>query len=503
MKIKLLGKYLSLIAASTIFVGGLFLRMERVLSKVVWGEEAIYLEVARDHSFKELVLVKHWLIDHPQLYLILLHFWSRLGTSPFLIRLPNMIAYLVSFCFIFQIGKLVFENSYIKYLLLGIYALFPYYLGIDWQAVPYSMAMMFFLGSMVYLLKLISGDQGKKTIAILSIFLTLFLYTSFESIYFFASIILFLLISRVFRLVKTEVIMKILLGMLISLFLFSPEIFLVLSRVREFPNLSSGLIGGDNSILIFLSDLFALSKISVVEILALLATFTSLTLLVLRDETKEKSFTLVFTSLVASPVFIYFISNLFFEVRHPRAYYFIIFEIFITLLIILDHALLKSMAIKWSTIVLFIVLILNYVFRVDSKWLRDEYLYSQPYKGATELRNQLQQLLKKTKLENKSALLLLDNNIKKGNWYEGVYFYEYYFKCLDLKNKSSCDDIKEVKNLENIPDTFTGPKHETVIGVMVSGDTSRYFLKNVCPLYQSCYLWNFKYHEFRKIETRK
>ncbi len=481
MKIQSFRKYISAIVGIVIFAGGLFLRLERVLSKVVWGEEAIYLEVARDHTLNQLILVKHWLIDHPQLYLIFLHFWSRVGTSPFLIRLPNLIAYLVSFCFIFQIGKLVFKNQYLTYLLLVIYAFFPYYLGIDWQAVPYSLAMMFFLGSMFYLLKLIWGDRSGRSMISMSIFLTLFLYTSFESIYFFASIILFLLISRVFRLVKTEVIMKVLLGMLISLLLFSPEIFLVLSRVREFPNLSSGLIGGDNSILIFLSDLFALSKISVIEIFALLATFVTLTLLVLKDSSEVKSFSLVLTSLVASPVFIYLISNSFFEVRHPRAYYFIIFEIFLGLLIILDHALQKSRTIKWSTLVLFVVLILNYVIRVDSKWLRDEYLYSQPYKGAVELRHQLQSLIETIKLSDQSMLLLLDNNIKKGNWYEGVYFYEYYFKCLDLKNNSSCDDIKEAGTLDNIPDTFTVPKHDVVIGVMVSADTSRYFLKKCLP----------------------
>lgn len=502
MKAQFLRKYGSVIVSCTIFAGGLFLRLQRILMKVVWGEEAIYLEVARDHTLKQLILVKHWLIDHPQLYLIFLHFWSKVGTSPFLIRLPNLAAYLVSFCFIFQIGKLVFKNHYLTYLLLAIYAFFPYYLGIDWQAVPYSMAMMFFLGSMFYLLKLIWGDQSNFSLVLLSIFLTLFLYTSFESIYFFASIIFFLFVSRLFSLLKSEIIMKVLLSFLISLLLFSPEILLVLTRVAEFPNLSLGLISGDNSIVMFLSNLFALTKFGSLELFGLCVTLVLLAVFLLRDGEVKNPLFAVLTSLVISPTLIYVISKSFFEVRHPRGYYFIVFEIFLTTLMMFDLSLRKSKVIKWSSVVLLIVLALNYVARVDSVWLRDEYMHSQPYREVIELRSKLVSLINRVKAEDKSVLLLLDNNIVTGDWYEGVYLYEYYFKCLDLRNTSTCRSIREVITLDNMRDAVVVPKHDVVIGIMVSGDTSKYFLKYLCEPYEECYVWNFKYHEFRMLYPR-
>lgn len=75
-----------------IILGGI-LRYSRIVRETFWNDEVFYLSVARGNNLVDLLTTNHWIIDHPPLYLIFMHFWSMISTHYLWLRIPNLLFY--------------------------------------------------------------------------------------------------------------------------------------------------------------------------------------------------------------------------------------------------------------------------------------------------------------------------------------------------------------------------------------------------------------------------
>lgn len=498
-KVEYILRVLSYVPSIAVVMAGLHLRYYRVVNELIWGEEAIYLGIARAHSLLDILFVKHWLIDHPQLYLVFMDFWSMLGTDPIWLRAPNLVVYLLSAYIVFKIANLLFTSSLVKFILLGFYCLMPYFVGIEWQAVPYSFAIFFFWGTTYSVLSLIKSSQSREHLYSLIVFLTLFLYTSFESLFLVTSIFVFLMILYIFSLAPFEKLKMLSLGVLLPVILFLPEVIIVLFRLKEFPKLAGHFVEKNYQIWTLLERIFLLQKTSILAyVFAAIVVLCGCRLL-LRCLNIRVLALFVLSIFVTNFAVINFISNNFFEIRHPRGLYLAVATFGILILFMVEAYGRYLSSLKYLPLLLIILLISPNVDQVNENWLRAGYTYRRQFSESILLRDELVLFLRQKQMDHTEMYVMLDDNIPIEDWYEGVYLYDYYFKCLDLGSQDHCNLIQDsqvrVRNLLELANL----KEMNLVGIFVSNNTRGYFLDEICQKQQSCYLWNLNQKKFEVV----
>lgn len=230
------------ILAIIIFIGFL-LRLILALKFELWIDEVFYLTTARANSLLDLILQRHWLKDHPQFYLILVHFWSKVFTSPLFLRFPTLLASIFSHILIFLIVREVLSPK-AALIATFIYAFSHFYIALDWQATPYGLETMFILLSIYFLIKMLFAN--KRWLIGFVIANVLGFYTDYSFIWYFGSLWMVFLLSLLLKTIKKQWVGKINLelfgiGLISSFLLMVPQIHLIIANFNSFPKLSAHL----------------------------------------------------------------------------------------------------------------------------------------------------------------------------------------------------------------------------------------------------------------------
>lgn len=221
-----------------IFIGFL-LRLILALRQELWTDEVFYFTIARANSLLDLILQQHWLKDHPQFYLILIHFLSKISTSPLFLRLPTLLASFFSHILVFLIVKEVL-NLKAALIATFIYAFSHFYLALDWQATPYGLETTFIFLSIYSFVKMLFTKRWLIGFVIANV---LGFYTDYAFIWYFGSLWMVFLLSLLLKTIKKQWVGKINLelfgiGLISSFLLMAPQIHLIIANFKFFPILN-------------------------------------------------------------------------------------------------------------------------------------------------------------------------------------------------------------------------------------------------------------------------
>lgn len=176
MKLKIKAEHCIL---SMIVIIAFVLRIYHLGYESVWLDEVTSLLISQNRILSMLEITKGDV--HPPLYYIILHFFTLIGDTEFIIRLPSMIFGVLSTLAIFQVGKLNFDvkTGLFSAFLLSISIVHIYY---SQEARMYSMVLFFSLICVYYFTKIIQDNERQDWIG-LTIFTILNTYTHYYTIF--------------------------------------------------------------------------------------------------------------------------------------------------------------------------------------------------------------------------------------------------------------------------------------------------------------------------------
>ena len=476
---------------------GLGLRLLRIVSEPVWGEEVIYLSISK-LTIKDIVLVKHWLIDHPQLYILVSHYWSKVSEWGWWLRLPNIFFYLGSYLILYSLVCELIKNKYLRIIMMSIYAIFPYYVGIEWQAVPYGYAIFFFISSLRFSINSLKVGGSNKDRWLLAASLILWLYTSFEAAYYLLILAIFsiggFVVGKISRLKYLEMIAVYFFVGLV----FLPELVNVVCRLTQMQNLSQGISWYKGGIARFISVIFfpILSWDYLRIIVIPLIMYLSFMLTKLKNVLEL--WWLWFLALGTWALLV-LIGKFGLLVVHPRAFYYLILVMMLFFFGLVDKYWEDSRKRMVSVIIMMGVAIggLSGYF-IDKDMFKATYLYHKTEINAEKARNNYITKLKENREVNYQ--LVLDNNIKVSGWYNGVSIFGYYFLCMDLpkENREVCKLIERTKRVDNW-EPQKDKESFIYVGAISNPDSSNYFEEYCIKNDLECEKWDENNGYYREL----
>ena len=166
---------------STIILG-FFLRLYNLGKYGFWLDEVISIYYSR----KIWKMIRHFSIDatptfEPPLFGLLLHFWSFLGESEFILRLLSLSFGVLSIIAIYKVGQLLF-NKKVGLISAFILAISPLSIYYSQELRPYSLVTFFVLMSIYNLIKSLENNRLRSWIGFI-IFTVLCMYTHFATVF--------------------------------------------------------------------------------------------------------------------------------------------------------------------------------------------------------------------------------------------------------------------------------------------------------------------------------
>lgn len=471
-----------------VVVAGLLIRYFRMVSEKVWNDEVFYLLVSKENSFIDLIKTNHWIVDHPPLYLTFMHFWSQVSTSPLWIRLPNLLFYLFSAYFVYLIGDRLFRSRLPKVLLSLVYATYPYFVSLEWQAIPYALTMWFFLASFYYLLRVFDVTSSNRNVLYCAIYLSLFFLTSFESVYYLISLFLYniIIFSRTSSVLRGRFFKMYLLVFVFSL----PELLILLSKFQLFAKLSTHWLvwmwGWEE----FILEVLGIGHVLIFSFICIPPLLFCIWKM-LRDKSVQGITSLLLTILIGFAGLLSFVSSVFFYAYHPKAYYYVVFFIWLMALLIYEWGIVKYGR-KAINVLLLMSLSSIFWFYPVKNWIRAEYMYTTDMISPVTIRNATTKLLS----EDSAYVLVTDEEMQGEKWLGAYYLNKYYLECMDLAETSECQIIGESRRSK---DQILAKKNQKILGVIFEPISRKHFEKGLCVFQEQCLLWDIESNEFRQI----
>lgn len=423
---------------------GLFIRVMRIWSELVWADEVFYLTIAKTKSLGDILFVRHWIIDHPQLYMAFQHFWTIASTKEWWLRLPNLFFYSTSVLVLWKLSGLIFKSVYARVLLVMFYSILPYYIGLDWQAIPYTFTFGFFLISFYFLVRQLFGDKGWAMKLFYILGTTSFLYSSFEGIFYVMGVFVFLVIGGwVLKIVNLEKVMSLIIQSSVSAVLFLPEVVIVLKRIGEMPQVAKHLIGSEFSFIEFFYFTLTAQRLDlrsgwlVVTVLVVLC-FLAL-ILSKRWAKKEKvGFTLMLSLFGVGVLMIEVISKYFYMIKQPKSYYYLIMLAVVLAMVLIERYWRRIHV--WVSVVLLLMVggYLKEIRSGESEWITAGYFYDTAYINPYQARDAVIHLLSEGDMR-----VVIGYGTGSGGDEKYVPISDYYFKCFDLNERTLCNDLDE------------------------------------------------------------
>ncbi len=215
---------------AAIFIG-LYLRIRAALTLSFWGDEASIFIVSIRNSLRELIFLEHWDKCHPQFFYIFLHFWQKISTGAFFLRIPSLIAFIPATYFLYKIGKNT-SNWLMGFLSVLFFATNYFFVNLGFQQKMYAFEMLFMFATIYYMQKILSNGS-KKNHTLFILFAVLGFYTDYSFIWLWIAICLTLLVSAVTKRFSKKILLKFLKSVLTASLFMSLQIPIFLSGLSS------------------------------------------------------------------------------------------------------------------------------------------------------------------------------------------------------------------------------------------------------------------------------
>ncbi len=200
-----------------------------VLNQSLWLDEATTAKAVHEYGFTRIISEFSLNDFHPPLYYFLMKVWTNVfGYSEVALRFPSIIFSLLTGYVVYKIAKLL--NSNIVGLWSAVFFLFnPLIMYYSQEARMYMMATFFLTICLYYFIKLLRISKlTSLNIFLFNLFSILSFYTFYGSIFLIASLLLYLIYKKKYRLFFLSLILN-----LLSFFILSPLLFQQFTHARE------------------------------------------------------------------------------------------------------------------------------------------------------------------------------------------------------------------------------------------------------------------------------
>lgn len=294
------------IYAAVVVCVGLLIRLTLISKLHINGDEINFYEIGIYTSFKDIITIKYWAIDYPQIYFLFVRFISLFSTELIHIKIANQIFYLISAIFVYKIGEKLYFHSYTSLIPLIIYSASSFLIENEINVNPYSAATAFTCIIIYYYL----NTKEKASLNNL-LFLVIGIFIGTHISYSVLFVVLAIIVDALLLLQKEY-------AKFIRIFIFiglavSPSIIQIILSINNFSSLtpeSSTLI---NTLFQFKNSAVPINSIYqqtiMIGTLLTISVFNSIT------EFKSKSFFLILIVSVIFSLFILEILDLYIAVR--------------------------------------------------------------------------------------------------------------------------------------------------------------------------------------------
>ncbi|MEW6606649.1 MAG: glycosyltransferase family 39 protein [bacterium] len=140
-----------------ILIIGFFLRIYKLGAQSLWIDEVITINTAQMTPMAIISAHKSATIIHPSLFYILVHYWSYLGKSEFVLRLLSVLLGTYTIYLFFLLGKLLF-NKNVGALSALILSISPFHIWYSQEIRPYALMILLSIIVVLFFLKIIKQN---------------------------------------------------------------------------------------------------------------------------------------------------------------------------------------------------------------------------------------------------------------------------------------------------------------------------------------------------------
>lgn len=318
-----------------IILFGFFFRLYFIFSRDIFTDEVSYTNVALSNSFSNILTSSHWIKDHGVLFLLILKVLTHLSKNIVILRLFNLIPYIISCFILFNFFKKL-KTGYLSLISVFIYSFLTYFVYLSSMVSPFNLVSFLTLLALVSLIEYLFFNKTWKQLFLFTSLSIMTFYADFSSFYFFISLIigLFLIYFK-----KKEDFLHILVSYLIILIGILPGIFYIINTFKEISHLNPDRFIENLDFFKFLSvfsNIILLRINSRLSLMILLILLFIVIIYSLKPGQKATKFIsiLFLTSFLLNTVFLFIFSKQFFSVFTERSFwYFYLVEVFIITLI--------------------------------------------------------------------------------------------------------------------------------------------------------------------------
>lgn len=212
-------------------ISALIIRLNLILSLPLWLDEACIFFTSQKKAI-DLLLLRHYDASHPPLYFLLIHFWQKINTQPFFLRLPSLFFSIASIILVYLIGKKLKDKHFglISALIISFY---NFHINFSWQIRPYALVVFLVFFSVYNLINLLTSNKA-KWLYLFVLSNVLAFYTDYSFIWYYFSLVISLgclfLWKEKFNNLQFKNLLK---GLLISFFFMAPWMFIFFKRLPE------------------------------------------------------------------------------------------------------------------------------------------------------------------------------------------------------------------------------------------------------------------------------
>ncbi len=224
---------------------GIALRIIIAKETQLYRDEVYDFDSARIYSFKDIVLYKYWDIFHPPLYFLFLKIWLLVGNTPFILRLPGVIASgLVLFLIPILARKILPHSNIFPFVFLFFFAFSRTQASIGVMVRQYSFEILFMVLSLIVFLTIINKKHSmhKNAYAIFTVVNILVFFGDYSGLWLIGSYFLFIFIGFLTKIIERKALESLLNSLLVStsFFLLWASVFFI----KELPEALKVVHGG-------------------------------------------------------------------------------------------------------------------------------------------------------------------------------------------------------------------------------------------------------------------
>ena len=222
-------------ALPVILICAFILRLFQLSNQSLWLDEILNLTWSRLATAGDIIKLLSEKDNSPPLYYLFQHFWLYLGQSEAIVRLPSVIAGVITVFLGYKTARLFFDKS-ISGLCALLLSISPFFIWISQEARMYAFLGMFGLASFYWFIRAVREDS-LKTWSFYTLFSLFTIYTHYYG--FFTILAEFAFLLSTIR--SKSTIKHYAYSLIIVLFLFTPGLILFMKQFLNSTRRQEGL----------------------------------------------------------------------------------------------------------------------------------------------------------------------------------------------------------------------------------------------------------------------